>query len=56
MPNNSERKDTTFSKNFYILLGVPPTGSPPSGVRFAPCFAPLRALQAAHAKKMKSEK
>jgi hypothetical protein len=25
-------------------------GSPPYGVRFAPCFAPLRALQAAHAK------
>ena len=39
--------------NFICLgVGVPLTtfGSPPYGVRFAPCFAPLRALQAAHAK------
>jgi hypothetical protein len=37
-----------------LSFGRAPTlryGSPPYGVRFAPCFAPLRALQAAHAEK-----
>ena len=36
----------------FLFFGRAPSlryGSPPYGVRFAPCFAPLRALQAAHA-------
>ena len=45
--------DSLKVSTFVVVVSIralPLKGPLPSGVRFAPCFAPLRALQAANAK------